>query len=120
MIQYRLRSTHNSPWPVNARQGSTASPSFPKAPAGRGGDALELVVEGARPQALPLLGGNLDVGRREQVHAVGDGLDLPTETEDEPGREVHQASRRRVFRGLEVHDHRDPGPELVPQIAGVV
>src|SRR3954468_3949648 len=57
----------------------------------------ELVVE-ASGEALALLGGDLDVGRGQQVHAIGGHLDLPAEAEHQAGGEVHQAPGDGVLR----------------------
>src|SRR5512134_4178962 len=66
----------------------------------------ELVVEPRSCDALTLLCGDLDVGGRQQVDAVGDQLDLPVEPVDQSAREIDQAPRDRVLRGLQVHDDR--------------
>src|SRR6266511_311236 len=47
-------------------------------------------------------------------------LDASVEAEREAGGEVDQALRRLWLHGLEVHDHRDVGLELVADLLGVV
>src|SRR5262249_53394137 len=85
-----------------------------------GAAALELVEEASLDEALPLLGGDLHVGRGEQVDARGDHLDLPIEAEDQPGGEVHQATRDLIVGALEVHDDRHALPIPLPDVARVV
>src|SRR5919198_1503439 len=87
-----------------------------------GGPGLrsELVVEPAFAETLPLLGGDLHVGRREQVHAVRHQLDLPVEPEHEARGEVDQPPGDRVVGALQVHDHGDAVAKLVPEVTGLV
>src|SRR3954449_12525517 len=78
----------------------------------------ELVVEAAG-QALALLGGDLDVSRRQQVHAVSRRGALPARPGPSPLREGPQPGGDRVVGSLEVHDHGDPLAELVAEVAGL-
>src|SRR5207248_4861027 len=63
-------------------------------------------VEPALLKAALLLGRDLDVGRREQEHLVGDPLHLPAEPVSEPAGEVDQAAGEVAVAALEVHDDR--------------
>src|SRR3990170_455370 len=79
----------------------------------RGEGPSELVVEVAAGDPLAIFGGHVDAARREQVHAVGDHLDLAVEPVHETGGEIHQTAGDRVVGALQVHDHGDPVLEPV-------
>src|SRR5437588_966185 len=82
---------------------------------------LRLVEEAAAlEQACPLLGGDLDVSRREQEDFVRDALHAPVQGVREPAREVDQPLRELLVGALEVEDNRDPVLELVRDLLGVV
>src|SRR6266542_5830654 len=66
----------------------------------------ELVEETPFDQPFPLLGGNLQIGRREKVDPLRHHFDLPVQTEDQARGEVHESAGRGVFGPLQVHDHR--------------
>src|SRR5918999_1479417 len=82
--------------------------------------ASELVEEPALADALALLRGDLHVVRGQEVHAVGDELDLAVAGEDQAGGEVDQPPGDAVLGLLEVHDDRDPLLEPLADLAGLV
>src|SRR6266511_113108 len=82
--------------------------------------SLELVEEAPFDQPFPLLGGHLQVGRREQVDPLRHHLDLPVQAEDQARGEVHQPTGRRVFGPLQVHDHRYTLAVSLPDLASLV
>src|SRR5919109_5605176 len=66
-----------------------------------------LVEEALLDQASALLGGHLDVTRREQEHLVGDPLHAAVERVRQAGSEVDQPLREVRVGLLEVEDDRD-------------
>src|SRR5579884_1392947 len=82
---------------------------------------LGLVEEAAAlEEARALLGGDLDVPRRQQEHLVGDALHAAVERVRQAAAEVDQPLRELGVRALEVQDHRDPLLELVRDLLRVV
>src|SRR6266536_3806011 len=82
---------------------------------------LRLVEEAAALEQLrALLGGDLDVARRQQEDLVGDALHAAVEGVREPAREVDQALRELGVGALQVEDHRDLLLELVGDLLRVV
>src|SRR5438270_12074186 len=82
---------------------------------------LRLVEEAAALEERgTLLGGDLDVARREQEDLVGDALHPAVQRVGEPAREVDQALRELVVRALQIEDHGDPLLELVRDLLRVV
>src|ERR1700751_1054181 len=67
--------------------------------------------EAALEHPRPVLGRELDVGRREEEDLVGDPLHPSVERVREPAGEVDQPLRELRVGRLEVEDHRDPGLE---------
>src|SRR6266542_4159782 len=85
-----------------------------------GGHRSRLIEEAALLEPTSLLGRDFDVSRGQQEHLLCHWLDASVEAEREAGGEVDQALRRLWLHGLEVHDHRDVGLELVADLLGVV
>src|SRR6266487_6133813 len=82
---------------------------------------LRLVEEAAALQHPgPLLGGHLDVLRREQEDLVGHALHAAVERVRESAREVDQPLRELRVGALQVQDHRDRLLELVGDLLRVV
>src|SRR3954452_22253895 len=82
--------------------------------------ALRLVEEALLDQLRPLLGGDLDVARRQHEHLVGDALHAAVERVGEPAGEVDEALAQVVLDALEVEHDRDRVLELVRDLLGVV
>src|SRR5919197_2752149 len=66
-----------------------------------------LVEEALLQEPRALLGGDLDVARRQQEHLVGDPLHAAVERVREPAREVDQALGQVGGGALQVEDHGD-------------
>src|SRR5438034_11808967 len=82
---------------------------------------LRLIEEAAALEhPCALLGGDLDVPRREQEDLVGDALRTAVERVREAAREVDQALRQLGVGALEVEDDRDRQLELVGDLLRVV
>src|SRR5215204_212649 len=82
---------------------------------------LGLVEEAAAlEQPRALLGGDLDVPRREQEHLVGDALHAAVERVAEPAGEVDQPLRQVLVGALQIEDHRRAVLEAVGDLLGVV
>src|SRR5438270_11385384 len=82
---------------------------------------LRLVEEAAAlEQARALLGGDLDVARREQENLVRDALHAPAQRVREPAGEVDQPLRQLLVGALQVEDDRDAVLELVRDLLRVV
>src|SRR5205085_5825234 len=82
---------------------------------------LRLVEEAAAlEEARSLLGGDLDVARREEEDLVGDALHAAVEGIRQPTREVDQPLRELLVRALEVEDDRDRLVELVRDLLRIV
>src|SRR5438132_7399969 len=82
---------------------------------------LRLVEESAALEhPRPLLGGHLDVPRREQEDLVGDALHAAVQRVGEAAREVDQPLRELGVGALEVEDDRDRLLELVRDLLGIV
>src|SRR3954469_7586037 len=82
--------------------------------------ALGLVEEALLDQLRALLGGDLDVARRQHEHLVRDALHAAVERVRQPAREVDQALAEVVLHALEVEHDRDLVLELVGDLLGVV
>src|SRR3712207_3191426 len=80
----------------------------------RGGWASGLVEETALADPRLVLGRHVDVLRTEQEHRGRDALDTTAQPEGQTGSEVDQALRVRVVHLGEVHDHRHPVAEPLP------
>src|SRR6266540_97665 len=82
---------------------------------------LSLVEEAAAlEESRALLGGDLDVSRREQEDLVGDALHSAAKRVGEPAREVDQPLGELSVGALEVEDDRRPLLELVRDLLGIV
>src|SRR5919202_2405481 len=81
---------------------------------------LALVEEALLDELRALLGGDLDVARREHEHLVGDALHAAVERVREPAREVDEALAEIGLDALQVEDDRDRVLELVGDLLGVV
>src|SRR5919201_1840027 len=82
---------------------------------------LRLVEEAAALEQLcPLLGGDLDVSRREEEDLVRDALHPAVQRVGQAAGEVDQPLRELGVRVLEVEDHRDRLLELVGDLLRVV
>src|SRR4051794_23503764 len=79
-----------------------------------------LVEEAALDDACLVLGSDVDVGRREQEDLVGHPLDAPTQTEDQPSREVDQPLGVAVAHLGEVHDDRRAVAEVLADLPRLV
>src|SRR4029079_10159260 len=82
--------------------------------------SLRLVEEAPLEHPRPVLGGELDVARREQEDLVGDPLHPTVEGVRETARKVDQALGELAVRRLEVEDHRDSVLEPVGDLLRVV
>src|SRR5207248_10322810 len=116
-------TTTGSPSPRASALAMFPAPISPIRMAGQAYGArwpLRLVEEALLDQTRPLLGGDLDVARREKEDLVGDALHSAVERVGEPRCEVDQALREVRVAALEVEDDRNVVLELVRDLLGVV
>src|SRR5512145_3382487 len=78
-----------------------------------------LVEEAALGHPRLVLGGDRDIGWREQEDLVGDPLDRSAQAEHEPRGEVDEPLRVRVVHVGEVHDHRRALAEALADLLGL-
>src|SRR6476619_8592295 len=84
------------------------------------GVLLCLVEEAPLEHPRPVLGRELDVGRRQEEDLVGDPLHPAVERVREPAGEVDQPLGELRVGGLEVQDHGDAVLEAVGELLRVV
>src|SRR6476620_5010153 len=79
-----------------------------------------LVEESALSNAGLVLGRHRDVMRAEQENLGGHAFNPPVQSEGQPGSKIHQTLGVGVVHLRQVHDDRRPGPEMLPDRAGLV